>query len=73
MMKAALPSYGDAAPFIYETGYTITGHDDNSVTLRAKDSLDGKVKTTKITFEGRNRYWIPLHPITGREYFDRSE
>lgn len=73
LMKARLPSNGTAPPFTYDTPYVIEAQDAAGVTLRAVDSLDGKSKSTRVTFEGRDRFWIPLHPIHGREYFDRIE
>lgn len=70
-MKAVLPATKDQPDWIYESDYKIVGRDEKSVVIRAHDPLENGPKDRRITFEGKNRYWIDLEHLGGREYFDR--
>ncbi len=72
MLHAALPpNKNDESEWTHSSRYAVKEKTSTGVVVSAKSSLGEEDEITKITFDGSDRYWIPLGSSGKREYFDK--
>ena len=68
---AVIPAHDGKREWRFSSAYTVVSATDNEIVIKDKSPLTGQEETSTATFEGADRYWIPLKGMKGREYFDR--
>ena len=69
--SAFRPAFDDKPEWRHAGAYTVVSATDTEIVIKDKNPLTGEEGTSTATFEGPDRYWIPLKGMQGREYFDR--
>ena len=69
--SAVMPAHDDRPEWRFAGAYTVVSATDAEIVIKSKSPLTGEEETSTATFEGPDRYWIPLKGMKGREYFDR--
>ena len=69
--SAVMPAHDDRPEWRFAGAYSVVSATDTEIVIKSKSPLTGEEETSTATFEGPDRYWIPLKGMKGREYFDR--
>jgi hypothetical protein len=70
-LTAFTPAHAEEPEWRFSCAYTVLLATDSKLVYRSQNPQTKKDESTTLSFEGADRYSVPLPEFQGKEYFDR--